>query len=138
MSMDLHRLMSQLLRAWNSHDLEAIVAFYAADYHGVDVAHPLPYGTREGVRRLFRARLAAFPDLQFAQERVVAEIPHAALFWRAQGTHWGTFLHIPPTGRRVQAWGGSLFAVRGGLLRQGLHIWDVAGLLRSLGLLPEL
>jgi hypothetical protein len=34
--------------------------------------------------------------------------------------------------------GVSAFATENGKITRGLHVWDVAGFLRALGLLPEL
>ena len=47
-------------------------------------------------------------------------------------------MHIPPTGLRVSVLGTSLVALHGGKIRRALRIWDLAGLLRDLKLLPEL
>jgi hypothetical protein len=46
--------------------------------------------------------------------------------------------NIPPTGRRIAVCGISLLTIEGGRISRGLYVWDVAGLLRSIGLLPEL
>jgi hypothetical protein len=47
-------------------------------------------------------------------------------------------MNIPPTGRNVEVLGTSVLTVGDGKIARGLYIWDVAGLLRSIGLLPEL
>jgi predicted ester cyclase len=82
--------------------------------------------------------LGAFPDLHLTQEAMVVQGDRVALFWTACGTHRGKIMNIPPTGRRVQVRGASLFTLEGGMIKHALIIWDVAGLLRSIGLLPDL
>ena len=47
-------------------------------------------------------------------------------------------MNIPPTGRAVRIRGVSLLTVADGRLKRARRIWDLAGLLRSFGLLPEL
>jgi hypothetical protein len=47
-------------------------------------------------------------------------------------------MNIPPTGHMVKVRGTSLIVVEGGKIRRALRIWDLAGLLRDLKLLPEL
>jgi hypothetical protein len=55
-----------------------------------------------------------------------------------RGTHEGKVMNIPPSERPIELWGTSFFTVNNGQITYSLHIWDVAGLLRSIGLLPEL
>jgi hypothetical protein len=47
-------------------------------------------------------------------------------------------MRIPPTGCDIAVRGISVLTVENGKVTRGLYIWDVAGLLRSIGLLPEL
>jgi hypothetical protein len=47
-------------------------------------------------------------------------------------------MNIPPTGRSVEIRGVSMLTIKDNQVQRGLYIWDVAGLLRALGLLPEL
>jgi hypothetical protein len=47
-------------------------------------------------------------------------------------------MNIPATGRPVTVRGVSVCHVEGGRIVRAMHIWDVAGLLRAIGLLPEL
>jgi hypothetical protein len=47
-------------------------------------------------------------------------------------------MNIQATGRSVAMRGMSLLTLEDGKIKCGLYIWDVAGLLRSIGLLPEL
>jgi ketosteroid isomerase-like protein len=48
------------------------------------------------------------------------------------------FPDIPPTGREIEVRGVSLLTVEDGKITHGLNVWDTAGLLRALRLLPEL
>jgi steroid delta-isomerase-like uncharacterized protein len=137
MSDDLARLVMNLLDAWNSHDLRRVATFYAPDYEGIDVGQAQPQrGSRERVRVL-AAYMRAFPDLYFTGEPLV-EGNRAVLVWTMRGTHRGTLMRIPPTGRCVEVRGVSVLTIEHGLVTRGLTIWDTAGLLRSLGLLPDL
>ena len=47
-------------------------------------------------------------------------------------------MRIPPTGREVAVRGVSILTIADGKVTHGETIWDTAGLLRALGLLPEL
>jgi len=131
-------LVSELMAAWNAHDVDHAVTFYAPDYQGVDVAEAGPQRGPDGIRATLTRYLRAFPDLRFTQEAALAQGNRIALFWSAQGTHRGPLMNIPPTGHRVQVRGVSLLTLADGKVKQALYIWDVAGLLRGIGLLPDL
>lgn len=128
---------AQLVCAWNEHNVEALSVLYASDYEGEDVASATPNRGWQGISAAVARYLDAFPDLQFSAETVV-EGNRAALVWQATGTHSGVFMHIPPTGRKVSVRGTAFLTIEGGKITRGVHVWDVAGLLRALGLLPEL
>jgi steroid delta-isomerase-like uncharacterized protein len=138
MSEQTTRLVTDLLDAWNAHDLDRMVAFYAPDYEGVDVAYASPRRGREDIRQTMTLYLQAFPDLHFVIESLIVQDNRAALAWIGQGTHQGRLMNIPPTGRVVKIRGTTFFTIQNCQIVHGLHVWDVAGALRAIGLLPEL
>jgi steroid delta-isomerase-like uncharacterized protein len=127
-----------LINAWNSHDVEAITSFYAPEYEGVDVGQAHPERGIEGRRLSAERYLRAYPDLYVELEQVVSEGDVVMTSWVARGTHLGTLMGIPPSGRKISVRGTSTFKFeRGGFVR-AVYVWDVAGMLREIGLLPEL
>jgi steroid delta-isomerase-like uncharacterized protein len=138
MSQETTRLVTDLLAAWNAHDLDLMVSFYAPDYEGVDVAFALPRRGREDIRQTMTLYLQAFPDLHVTLESLVIQDNRAALAWIGRGTHQGRLMNIPPTGREVKIRGTTFFTIHDNQITHGLFVWDVAGALRAIGLLPEL
>jgi steroid delta-isomerase-like uncharacterized protein len=132
------RFIAQLLDAMNSHDMDRVAACYAPDYRGVDVNEPAPQLGRVGIRQSMSRYLAAFPDLRFTQEAAVIAGNHVAIQWTAYATHQGTMLRIPPTGKQVVVRGATFLTLQGGQIVSASYIWDVASMLREIGLLPEL
>jgi steroid delta-isomerase-like uncharacterized protein len=135
---EIARLVRDLLEAWNAHDIERIETFYAPGYEGVDVGQAKPQRGPQGASWLMKRYLQAFPDLRFVDEDVVVQGDRAVLVWTAHGTHGGELMRIPPTGRRISVRGISVLTIEDGKITHGLYVWDAAGLLRSIGLLPEL
>jgi steroid delta-isomerase-like uncharacterized protein len=132
-------LPTQLLKAWNDHDLPRIASFYAPDFVGLDVNRPAPYYGPEGARGAAQAVFAIFPDLLVEGDCLVTEGDgRMAALWTARGTHSGGPMSIPATGRKVSLRGASFFEITDGRIVRAQHLWDLAGLLRSLGLLPDL
>ena len=132
------RLVMELIAAWNTHDLDLASAFFAADYLGDDVALAQPQQGRAGIRQALALYFQALPDVHFALEDQVVEGDRAVAIWTARGTHRGTLMNIPASGRSVTVRGVSTFTLQDGQISRATHIWDVAGMLRDIGLLPEL
>jgi len=138
MTQPLEQFVNDLLAAWNSHDIDRAAKFYAAGYIGDDVGQAMPHRGPAGIREFLARYLSAFPDFHFALDELVVDGNRVALVWTANGTHQGTLMNIPPTGRRISIRGVSLLTVQDNQVQQASYIWDVAGLLRNIGLLPEL
>ena len=132
------QLIDNLLAAWNSHDPARVASWYSEDCYGLDVAIARPQIGREGVQAMFAAYYHAFPDLEITPDDTIIDGDRVALFWTARGTHQGAILNIPASGRCVIARGVNRLVLRDGMVCETLTIWDVAGMLRALGLLPDL
>lgn len=130
-------LVAALLAAWNAHDMERAARFYATDFVGLDVGQA---GRQQGPSAhcaVMAAYIRAFPDLRITGETVCQD-QRIALIWTLEGTHRGQLMRIPPTGRAVRVRGVSVLTIRDDQVCRSETIWDTAGLLRALGLLPEL
>jgi steroid delta-isomerase-like uncharacterized protein len=132
------RVTAELIAAWNRGDVEALGGLCTPDYEGIDVADAAPQRGPAGLRRAALRYLAAFPDLQTDTELALVEGSQAVLLCRMRGTHCGPILNIPPTGRAIDVRGVCVLTLAGGRIRRALFLWDVAAMLRSMGLLPEL
>jgi steroid delta-isomerase-like uncharacterized protein len=129
----------QVVAAWNSHDPLRVGACYTEDCAVLDVAIARPPTGREGVQLMFEAYYRAFPDLEITPDNIIIEGDQAAVFWTARATHQGPILSIPASGRPVTTRGvNHLVLDDDDLVCETLTIWDVAGMLRGLGLLPDL
>ena len=138
MATDLYQIADTLLDAWNRHDIERILSLYAPDHRGEDVSQASPIQGHHGIARAVSTILQAFPDLSFTNEELVIQDDRLAIAWVMRGTHQGVVMNIPPTQRSVHVRGSSFFTINNGKIMRSLHIWDVAGLLRAIRLLPDL
>ena len=138
MSSDLTTYANTINQAWNSHDMEKVLGFYSPDYVAEDVGQAFLVRGHDGVRAMLDTYWQAFPDLEFTVTDAVVQDSRVAIVWMAEGTHQGTIMNIPPTGHRVAVRGVSIIDVEDGLIVRGQYIWDLAGMLRHMGLLPEL
>jgi steroid delta-isomerase-like uncharacterized protein len=138
MTTDLTTFADVITQAWNSHDMENVLRFYSSDYVGEDVGQAFLLRGQEGVRAMLENYWQAFPDLEFTVTDTVIQDSRMAIVWMAEGTHQGTIMNIPQTGHRVEVSGVSIIDVEDGLVVRGQYIWDLAGMLRHMGLLPQL
>jgi steroid delta-isomerase-like uncharacterized protein len=132
------RFVEQLMAAWNSHDAERAAVWYAPNFVGVDIAQVAPLHGRKEMEEYFARFFAAFPDVQLQVESVVAVEDHYAIAWTAQGTHLGKLMNIPPSGKHVSVRGITMLRTETGQVVHAQTVWDMAGLLRAIGLLPRL
>jgi steroid delta-isomerase-like uncharacterized protein len=138
MTTDLATFADVITQAWNSHDMEKVLRFYSSHYVGEDVGQAFLLRGHEGVRAMLENYWQAFPDLEFTVTDTVIQDSRIAIVWMAEGTHQGTIMNIPQTSHRVKVSGVSIIDVEDGLVVRGQYIWDLAGMLRHMGLLPEL
>jgi steroid delta-isomerase-like uncharacterized protein len=115
-----------------------VAAYYSADYVGTDVSEPRQQHGLDGIRHTIRRYMQAFPDLQVVREEMIVEGSRAAVKMTAQGTHQGSIMNVPATGRPTQVHGVAFLAFEDGKIAQASYLWDVAGFLWSIGLLPDL
>jgi steroid delta-isomerase-like uncharacterized protein len=128
----------RLIQAWNSHDPTQAAALYAAQFEGTDISQVVPLRGAGDMHDYFARFYAAFPDVQVMVDTVVANGEHYAVAWTAQGTHQGKLMNIPPTGKPVCVRGMTLLTTVAGKVQNSSTVWDMAGLLRAIGLLPRL
>lgn len=123
--------------AWNRGDFSLADKLYAADYVYHDPASPAEVRGPEGITGVVSTYRAGLPDLQFAVEDMIAEGDTVAWRWTARGTHRGALLGAPATGKRATVTGIVISRFANGRWVEDYCNWDVLGLLRQLGMVPE-
>jgi hypothetical protein len=109
------QVVDRLAAATNAHDLDAMVACFAADYVNETPAHPSRGFTgREHVRRNWSRILGAMPDLRAEVVARAVEGDHVWTEWEMQGTR--------PDRSTYLARGVMVFQVHAGLI-QGMRFF---------------
>jgi len=112
--------------------LESLVAPDAAD-HAVPPGMPPTRASAIQFLTMFRA---AFPDLQYTIEDVIAEGDRVVQRSTARGTMKGDFLGMPATGKSA-TWGEThIVRVKDGKIVEHWANVDQLGMLQQLGLAP--
>jgi len=93
----LRRLYEEL---FNKKSLAVIDELYAADYIDHSMPPGLPPGPA-GIKLFIGVFFAAFSDMNFTVENMIAEGDMVAARGTVRATHTGEFQGLPPTGKQV-------------------------------------
>ena len=121
---------------WNRSSDSAVGELVAGGYVGHGAAGEGDTRGSEGYRQYFQQQRAAFPDIHYRIEDLVAAGDKVAARWTAAATHLGAFQGIPPTARKGNVSGISIFRIANGQIAECWTNYDALGLLQQLGLVP--
>jgi steroid delta-isomerase-like uncharacterized protein len=130
--------MAAVEAAWNAHDVETILAHYDDGIVWRDVAAGRCYVGKDEVGGFLRALFAAVPDLRLVITRRIPRGELVAEEYTIRGTHLGTMFGVPATGRRLEISAVSFVRMLDGRFANDQFYFDVASLLRQMGLFPPL
>lgn len=118
---------------WNQGDESAIDRFIAEDAAGNDPQFGIG---RESFRKQWRGWRAAFPDVSFEIQELIAdsETDTVVTRWVLTGTHLGEFWGAPASGNRINVDGVSIDRVKDGMVVSGFDAWDSIVLRKQIGL----
>ncbi|MBV8360856.1 MAG: ester cyclase [Deltaproteobacteria bacterium] len=81
---------------------------------------------------------AAFPDLHFTLEDIVAEGDKVAYRYTVRGTHMGDFMGLAATGKQILVTGTLTTRIADGKFQEDWENIDMLGLMQQLGVIPQL
>jgi len=124
--------------AWNSHDLDAIMAMHAPDMvfenHTAGESAQGP-GARQHIASIFET----WPDIRFETRRLYARDGIVTQEWTATATHTNTMLRgdlvAEPTGKKIEWRGVDVIPFENGLIKRKDVYSDSVSILRQVGLL---
>ncbi len=125
---------------WNDRNLDIADAIFAPDC----VTHQLRSGADptaaprgpELLKKHVAEWLAAFPDLRFTIEQMIAEADQVASRTVMQGTHTGPWHGVAPTGRRVSIRMTTVHRIENGKIAEDWVLVESLGFFQQLGLVP--
>jgi steroid delta-isomerase-like uncharacterized protein len=127
-----------IIDTWNTKVDDKIIQLYSSNYEGEDITGGKKRSGTEGVKDWLNSVLHAFPNIHYTLIDYVESGDRLVLHWLAEGNHHGSFLKIPASGKQVTINGISILKIENGKIREGKLFWDLAGVLRQIGLLPQM
>ncbi len=122
--------------AWGKGNLDVFDEVCDPGYRGYDPV--TGEADLEATRELCRMYRTAFPDLKATLLGSYCEGDTVVTQWRMTGTHRGALMGIEPKGTRATVEGITVGKFKSGKLTEERTQWDALGLLRQLGVAPEM
>lgn len=119
---------------YNSNNLDALDEVVSKDLLTPKIMPGIPTGI-EGAKAAHRIMLAGFPDYQTVIDDLFAEGDKVAVRITMSGTHKGSFMGIPPTGKHVSFTGMYIARIADGKIVEHWGEEDGVSLLQQLGVL---
>jgi predicted ester cyclase len=118
----IQRLYDELYAKWNFAVVDEV---FSPDFVAHDMPPGMPRGP-EGVRQFYAGIRSGLPDVKLTVEDMIADGDKVVVRWRAQATHDGPFLGVPPTRKRVSFGGIAIYRLSNG---KAVERWVEVGLL---------
>ena len=134
----------KLADAFSKHDLDAYTKLYAEDAVAYDPMYPEPLRGRAAIRKDAATFFRGFPDIRFEIVNTIEKDDrNGADEVFLTGTQTGPLetpmgQDLPPTNKRIELKGAGFIRLneRGEIVEERRY-YDVAGVLRQLGVTPE-
>ncbi len=126
--------------AWNKGNVNIADQIFASNYTARDINNPErilrgPAGIKLSVMEM----RSSFPDIHFTIDHLVAEGDKVVGAFTIQGTHKGSLLDIPATGKRVTFTAVDVWRFeKGKIVERCCANVDRLGLLQQLGVVPSI
>ena len=120
---------------WNKHNLALLDELYA------DCVYYNPATGEikgEALKQFLASMLAAFPDIRFTIEDLVAEGDKVVTRWSCTGTHQGEFMGLAPTGKQLTPSALDIFRIVEGKVVEERVEFDTLRFFQQLGAIPPL
>jgi steroid delta-isomerase-like uncharacterized protein len=139
--LDLSDFTTRYAAAWNACDTDAMAELITEDVVWADPALPEPARGIAAVQEFMRTSFRVFPDLRFSEP----DPPHltidghdVAWAWVMEGTMRGPIdpPGFVPTNRHMRVEGVDLWTMREGRIARYRAYYDMADLVRQLGIMP--
>lgn len=118
---DAMAMLRAIAKAFDEHDLEAIMTHFGDDAVFDGPRGPEPWGTRfegpDAIRQAFAARFAGIPDVRYREDRHFVDGDRGASEWTLSGTTTG--------GQRIEVRGCDLWTLRDGKVVKKDSYWKL-------------
>ncbi len=127
----------RFIQIWGKGNLDIIDELAAPS---ISVQYPVMPQIIRGtqmLRKVMEGFRSAFPDSGIIIEEEIAEDDKVVIRWSFSGTHQGSLLGIPATGKKVNWTGITIYRIVDGKVMEEKGEEDFLGFFRQIGLVPQ-
>ncbi|WP_216848974.1 ester cyclase [Pedobacter sp. L105] len=100
-------------------------------------SNPIPMRGLEGYLHIIGMMRSGFPDIQWTLEDMIIENEKVAARFTMRGTHQGTFLGVPATGKSIEARAINIYYLSENQIIEEYGQPDLLGLMYQIGAIPS-
>ena len=127
----------RFIQVWGKGDLDIIYELAAPSLSVQYPAMPQVIRGSKAFRKVMENFRSAFPDSDLHIEEEIAEDDKVVIRWSFSGTHQGSLLGIPATGKKVKWTGITIYQIVDGKVMEEKGEEDFLGFLRQIGVVPQ-
>ena len=120
-------------RVWSHGEIERLDHLLAPAYVNHTPSFGRPPPGPQGLKPIVVALWAAFPDLHYTIEDIIATPDYVVARVRMQGTHLGQLGDLQPTGRSIDVLQINIERFQAGRIVKHWRVTDELGLMKQLG-----
>jgi len=130
------KLLDDVINTGNLDGADQLLTVDRPDYQQIGLPPDLTKGY-DGFKRVIGMFRAAFPDLRFTSEFMVAEGDLVLSYNMIEGTHRGAFMGLPATGKRFKATAADICRFDAdGKISAHWGVFDTFAMMVQLGAIP--
>ena len=125
-------------QGWNAGDLSLVDTLYAPNVVQHDPSSPVPVASSEALKLYVGGFLAAFPDMHFTIDDLLAEEDRVLWRFTAEATQTGPLDEHPSDRKHATVTGMALFRVVESKIAEVWVNFDTLGMLQAIGVIPTM
>ncbi len=140
----LTKLSQDYLAAFNSHDMEKFLSFYASDCTVDDIGLGQVFHGQQEFRKSYENFFKGFPDIKMEFKMEIRSGDWSAGEWVMTGTHKGTIPsmgnmpELKATNKKISIRGATISQWRDNKIIRESDYWNGATFMMQLGLMPNM
>lgn len=123
-------------RVWNKKEIDCLNEYINTEYYiQIDTGDPWEgkkLNQDEYKKRLFYS-FSSFPDIHFSIQTAISDGDYVAITWILTGTNLGDIDNFPPTNKKIQTMGMTIYQFKNGKICGHNQVFDRITVMKQLG-----
>lgn len=129
--------MTNVSAGWSTGNLDLYLSSYGEGFFFEDATFGKVCRSKEELTEFFNGTMASFADLKVENGAVHYDDDGGVMEWTMTAVHSGDWPGLPATGKRFSVRGVSVVRFKDGKIHRQSDYWDLATVLRQIGVLPS-